>query len=100
MSGMYDVKSMTGGYSDLNVYSCNPFDFMPHEHDEARLAAFRRQDIILAIGHDDPSYQNNRDFSTILWDRGVGNALRTWDGWAHDWPYWEKMVRRYIGGHD
>jgi len=100
MSGLYDVKSMTGGYSDLNVYRCNPFDFMRHEHDPARLAEFRRQDIIFAIGKDDPSHANNLAFSGMLWDRGIGNALREWDGWAHDWPYWEKMIRVYLGGHD
>ena len=100
LSGMYDVKSMTEEYSDLNVYSCNPFDFMQHEHDPARLAAFRRQDIILAIGKEDPSYGNNMEFSGILWGKMIGNALREWDGWAHDWPYWERMVRLYVGGHD
>ena len=100
MSGMYDVKSMTEGYSDSNVYACNPFDFMRHEYDPGRLASFRQQNIILAIGKEDPSYENNREFSRILWERGIGNALREWDGWAHDWPYWERMIRLYIGGHD
>jgi esterase/lipase superfamily enzyme len=100
MSGLYDVKRLTGGYSDANVYACNPSDFMPHEHDPARLAAFRRQDIILAIGRDDPSCENNVRLSAELWDKGIGNALRIWDGWAHDWPYWERMIQRYIGGHD
>lgn len=100
LSGLYDVKELTGGWSDANVYACNPFDFMRHEHDPARLAAFRKQDIIFAIGRDDPSCRNNLDLSALLWDQGIGNALRIWDGWAHDWPYWEKMVRLYIGGHD
>ncbi|MGH7562071.1 MAG: esterase family protein [Gemmatimonadales bacterium] len=100
MSGLYDIKHMTEGWSDLNVYSCNPFDFLQHEHDPGRLAAFRKQDIILAIGRDDPSHDNNAELSRILWDRGIGNALRVWDGWAHDWPCWEKMVRLYVGGHD
>ena len=66
----------------------------------ARLEAFRRQDIILAIGRDDPAYADNEDLSATLWSKGIGNALRIWDGWAHDWPYWEQMIRRYIGGHD
>ncbi len=100
MSGLYDIKQMTGGYSDPNVYACNPFDFMPNEHDPARLEAFRQQDIILAIGQDDPSAANNTQLSGILWGKGIGNALRVWDGWAHDWPYWEKMIRQYVGGHD
>jgi len=100
MSGLYDIKQMTDGYSDHNVYAVNPSDFMRHEHDWSRLSAFRRQDIILAIGHDDPSYRNNVELSETLWTKGIGNALRVWNGWAHDWPYWEKMIRLYIGGHD
>ncbi len=100
MSGLYDIRQQTGGYSDPNVYACNPFEFMAGEKDPARLEAFRRQDIILAIGRDDPSCGNNQAFSGILWARGIGNALRIWDGWAHDWPYWEKMIRLYVGGHD
>ena len=100
MSGIYDIKRLTGGYSDENVYRCNPMDFMRHEHDPDRLEAFRRQDIILAIGRDDPMIGKNRDFSGVLWGRGIGNALREWDGWAHDWPYWERMLPMYVGGHD
>ncbi len=100
MSGLYDIKQMTDGYSDQAVYAVNPFDFMRHEHDHGRLEAFRRQDIILAIGRDDPSHQNNVEFSESLWNQGIGNALRVWDGWSHDWPYWEKMIRLYLAGHD
>ncbi len=99
MSGFYDIKEMTDGYSDENVYACNPFDFMQHEHDPERLDAFRRQDIIIATGRGDPHYQENADFSGVLWSRGIGNALRVWDGWCHDWPYWEQMIVRYMGGH-
>ena len=100
MSGLYDLKRMTGGYSDENVYAVNPMDFMCHEHDPGRLDAFRRQDIILVIGRDDPMYPNNDEFSGLLWRKGIGNALRVWDGSAHDWPYWERMVRTYLRGHD
>ena len=100
LSGLYDIKRQTGGYSDANVYAANPQDFIRHEHDPARLDAFRRQDIILAIGRDDPNAEDNRALSTALWDKGIGNALRLWDGWCHDWPYWERMIRQYIGGHD
>ena len=100
MSGLYDIKRLTGGYSDDNVYQSNPMDFLVHEHDPERLDALRRQDVILVIGKDDPSIHNNREFSGVLWNKGIGNALREWDGWAHDWPYWERMIRMYAGGHD
>ncbi len=43
---------------------------------------------------------NNVAFSGLLWGKGIGNALREWDGFAHDWPVWEQMVRMYLSGHD
>ena len=73
---------------------------MQHEQDPGRLGAFRRQDIVIAIGRGDPNFHENAEFSSILWRKGIGNALRVWDGHAHDWPYWEQMIARYVGGHD
>ena len=63
----------------------------------ARLAALRRMDIILAVGRDDSLCASNEEFSGSLWGKGIGNALRIWDGWAHDWPYWQRMLQLYMG---
>ncbi|MCS6976041.1 MAG: alpha/beta hydrolase-fold protein [Gemmatales bacterium] len=100
MSGLCDIRQFTDGYYDENIYFNNPVDFIVHEHDPARLEALRRIDIILAVGRDDPLCASNQRLSGVLWEKGIGNALRIWDGWAHDWPYWEKMLRLYISGHD
>jgi len=100
MSGLYDIKEQTGGFSDQEIYFHSPVDFIPNEHDPGRLEALRRMDIIFAIGRDDPMRANNEWMSKVLWDKGIGNALRVWDGWAHDWPWWHQMVQKYIGGHD
>ena len=100
MSGLYDIKEMTRGYSDPLVYSHDPSAFIQHEHEHWRLEAMRRMDIVLVTGRDDSFIENKRWISRSLWDKGVGNALRLWDGWAHDWPWWKDMIRLYIGGHD
>jgi len=100
MSGYYDIKRFTGGYSDDEVYFNNPCDFMMHEQDPQRLAAMKKMDIILATGRSDSGCANNTYFSGILWSKDIWHALRLWDGFAHDWPYWEKMLQLYIGGHD
>lgn len=100
MSGYYDVKRWTGGFSDDNVYFNNPPDFILHEHDEARLRDMRKMDIILAIGRTDSALANNEYLSRVLWSKDIGNALRIWDGFAHDWDVWERMLQLYIGGHD
>jgi esterase/lipase superfamily enzyme len=100
MSGLTDIKMFLGGYHDETVYFQNPADFIPNEHDGWRLDRLREQDVILAVGTGDRLVHQNRELSGKLWGKGVGNALREWDGFAHDWPVWYDMVNRYIGGHD
>jgi esterase/lipase superfamily enzyme len=100
MSGIYDIKRFTDGYYDEAVYFNNPVDYLANEHDPGRLDALRRLDILLAVGRDDPLRGGNEQLSTLLWRKGVWNALRIWDGFAHDWPVWARMLPLYIGGHD
>lgn len=100
MSGIYDISRWADGYSDDNVYFNNPVAYIANEHDPGRLASLRNMDIILAVGRDDGLRYSSEDLSRLLWEKGIGNALRLWDGWSHDWPYWHRMIRHYIGGHD
>jgi esterase/lipase superfamily enzyme len=100
MSGLYNIRRFAEAYYDDNIYFNNPMDYIPNEHEGQRLDLMRRQDIIMATGREDSLMQSARDLSGALWSKGIGNALREWDGWSHDWPYWQKMVQMYIGGHD
>lgn len=100
MSGVYDIRQETAGYSDANVYAFNPADFVLNEHDPQWLHQLSRLEIILAVGGDDPVCADNKAFSERLWSRDVWHALRIWDGEAHDWPSWQQMVLKYIGGAD
>ncbi|HET9985057.1 MAG TPA: alpha/beta hydrolase-fold protein [Longimicrobiales bacterium] len=100
MSGLYNIKELTGGYSDHSVYMNDPSHFVQHEGDGRWFEAMSRMNIILSIGRDDPHREDTEHLSRALWHRGIWNALRIWDGWAHDWPWWREMVVRYIGGND
>ncbi len=100
MSGIYDIRPWTGGYDDELVLQGNPCQYIGGINDEKQLEAIRRLDMIIAIGRDDPAFVGNETFSRSLWNRGVWHAFRVWDGWAHDWPYWQEMIRHYIGGPD
>jgi esterase/lipase superfamily enzyme len=100
LSGVYDIRRFTGGYSDDNVYFNNPCAFIANEHEPERLAALRHIDIILAVGRDDTLCASNEAMSAVLWQKDIWHALRIWDGWCHDWPWWQQMIRLYIGGHD
>lgn len=100
MAGLYDIKRLTGGYSDALVHAHDPSHYLIHEPEGARLEAQRRLDIILAIGSDDPNRADNEHLSRTLWNRGIWHAWRLWEGWCHDWPWWQQMIVRYIGGPD
>lgn len=100
LSGLYDIRRLADGYRDDNVYLNNPVDFLRGEHEPRRLDALRRLDIILVTGQDDAFRHQNEELSGILWGKEIWHALRIWDGWAHDWPWWQRMIRQYIGGHD
>jgi len=100
MSALHDIKRFVHGWHDENVYFNCPADFVAGEHDGGRLDAMRQMDIILVVGRDDGLRGSNEHLAHVLWNKGVGNALRIWDGFAHDWPVWAKMLPMYIGGHD
>lgn len=100
MSGLYDIGRFTNGHHDDTIYFHNPIEYLANEKDASRLAAIRKMDIILAVGRDDPLLGSNARLSGILWSKGVWHALRVWDGFAHDWPIWARMLPIYIGGHD
>jgi esterase/lipase superfamily enzyme len=100
LSGIYDIRRWVDSYQNDTIYFNNPVDFIHNEHDWGRLDALRRMDIIIVTGRDDPLRASSEQLSGALWNKGIGNALRLWDGWAHDWPWWHQMIRLYIGGHD
>ncbi len=99
LSGMYDLRRFFNDYTEA-VYYHNPIDFLPNLTEEKQLAHMRQLDIILAIGKDDTSAWSNHRLSHILWNKGIWHALRIWNGWAHDWASWQRMITLYIDGHD
>lgn len=98
LSGLYDIREMTGAYTEDAVYYQDPSHYMMHEGDAERLETLRRLDIVLCVGSDDPSRANNEHLSGVLWEKEIWHALRIWEGWCHDWPWWRQMIAGYIGG--
>jgi esterase/lipase superfamily enzyme len=74
--------------------------YVANEHEPSRIAQLQHLDITIATGRDDRLMTSARALSGVLWSKGIWHGLREWDGWAHDWPYWQRMMQLYIGGHD
>lgn len=100
LSGSYDMRRFIGGYHDEQTYYHNPVEFVAGIQPGQMLDNLRRLEVIMAIGHDDASANSNRALSDALWSKNIWHAMRWWDGWAHDWPFWKQMVTQYLNGAD
>ena len=81
--------------------SVEPWQYDEHElpglTDEAYLGPLRAMHPkVIAAGEHDPNVEDSKRLAGLLRDKGVQVGLEIWPGWAHDWPYWKEMMRRYV----
>lgn len=96
LSGTYDTARWLDGYSDEGTYLTNPMAFIPGLAEEAFLRPLREmQKKVIATGADDANVAESIRAAGLLNEKGLGVTLDIWPGWAHDWPYWKEMIRRY-----
>lgn len=102
-SGRYDLclnlpdfNDLFGGYYDEDIYFNTPTHYLGRLCDETLLSQLRRLDIILAVGDEDPFYQNTCDLSRLMWDKGIWHALHVWNGRAHRFRSWREMAKNYF----
>lgn len=97
LSGAYDTSRWLDGYHDDNAYFTNLFEFLPGLTDEGYLGPLRAEHPkVIATGEQDPNVEDSRKLAGLLRAKGVDVGLDIWSGWAHDWPYWKDMMRKYL----
>ena len=97
LSGAYDTSKWLDGYHDDNVYYTNLVEFLPGLTDDAYLGPMRaHHPKVIATGADDANVEDSRRVAGLLRSKGIDVGLDIWPGWAHDWPYWKDMMRRYL----
>jgi esterase/lipase superfamily enzyme len=95
-SGLYDVHRFLDGYwDDVDYFNC-PTAYIPNV-EGALLARLARIDWVIATGEYDSLVQPNRDFSSLLWSKGIPNHTEIWPGvFGHDWPFWNGNIARLL----
>lgn len=97
LSGAYDTTRWLDGYHDDDTYFTNLAAFLPGLNDEAYLEPLRAMHPkAIATGEQDPNVDDSVKIAGLLRDKGVQVEFEIWPGWAHDWPYWKDMMRRYL----
>jgi esterase/lipase superfamily enzyme len=99
-AGYYDIRRFLDGYDDEEVHYHNPVSMVNGLQEGQLTQQIRNIEIIMAIGREDAAAGTNQQLSDALWSKNIWHAMRWWDGWSHDWPFWMKMIQLYIGGHD
>lgn len=95
-SGLYDIHRFVAGYWDDNCYFHCPTSFIPNMS-EWDVAALKNLGWVIATGEHDSLVQQNRDFSNLLWSKGIANHSEFWGGqFGHDWPWWREHLRRFV----
>jgi esterase/lipase superfamily enzyme len=95
-SGMYDVHQFLEGYWDENCYFHCPTAYIPNM-DSGLAERLGRVSWVIATGEYDTLVQVNRDFSSMLWSKGISNHSEFWGGvFGHDWPWWREHIGRFL----
>jgi esterase/lipase superfamily enzyme len=97
MSAPYNVFNWIFDYSDDSVTQCNPVPLVK-SLSSAHIEKLKKTELIFPIGQTDPLYEGSRLLAEALSERQVPHEFITWDGFAHDWPYWQQMSLLYLGG--
>ena len=97
LSGAYDTSRWLDGYHDESTYFVNLLEFLPGLGDEAYLGPLRAmRPKVIATGADDSNVSESVRVAELLREKRVDVWLDIWSGWAHDWPYWSDMMRKYV----
>ena len=103
MSARYDLTissnrfpDLLDGYFDESIYFNMPSMFVPNLEDETILTSLRKMKVVLAIGMEDPFYENNKHLHTELRNKKINPDFYVWNEEAHRPRHWRQMVQLYI----
>ena len=96
MSGAFDIpgRFLDGFYND-DAYFHAPLDYLPGLND-GMLDSVRRNYFVLAIGNQDPLFDQNVKLAHWLGVKRIPHIMDVWDGFGHDWPWWHGMAAKFF----
>lgn len=100
LSGRYDIRWMTDGFYNHDVYLSNPLDYVPNLNgghlDEIR----RHTHLALVCGRgkwEDGNIEDTQGLAQALSAKGISNQLDLWGRDVnHQWDWWTKQARHHL----
>lgn len=104
LSGMYGPKYFVGDYMDDNVYFNFPLCYLPNLTDPWYIEQFRESEIVICVGQgawEEDCLRETRALEEDLHALGVPAWIDYWGhNVSHDWPWWRKQLRYFLGELD
>jgi esterase/lipase superfamily enzyme len=96
MSGAFDIpQRFLGDIDNADAYLNSPPAYLPGLGgwylDQAR-----QNHYALVVGNQDPLFDQNVKLAHQLGTKQIPHALDVWEGFAHDWPWWQQMAQKYF----
>jgi esterase/lipase superfamily enzyme len=98
MSAAFDIpQRFLDGFYNEDAYFHSPLDNLPGLDDPWFLERYRRNYHVLVVGNHDPLFDNNVKLAHLFGSKGVPHLLDVWEGFGHDWPWWQHMAQKFFG---
>ena len=97
MSGAFNIpQQFLNGYWDNNAWFHSPLDYLPNLGDPAILDTMRHNYYVLVVGNGDALFDQNVKLAHALGSKQIPHVLDVWEGFGHDWPWWQDMARKFL----
>jgi esterase/lipase superfamily enzyme len=97
MSGAFDIpKRFLDGYYNQDAYFHSPLDNLENLSDPWFLDRYRQNYYVLVTGNHDPLFDQSVKLAHLFGVKGIPHLLDVWQGFGHDWPWWQDMARKFF----
>jgi esterase/lipase superfamily enzyme len=97
MSGAFDIpKRFLDGFYNDDAWFHSPLDYLPQLSDAWLLERMRHNYYVLAVGNGDGLFDQNVKMAHALGIKQIPHVLDVWEGFGHDWPWWQRMARKFF----
>ncbi|MBE0656115.1 MAG: esterase family protein [Bryobacteraceae bacterium] len=96
MSGAFDIpQRFLGDIDSTDAYLNSPPAYLPGLGGWY-LEQARGNYYALVVGNQDPLFDQNVKLAHELGSKQIPHALDVWEGFGHDWPWWQQMAVKYF----
>lgn len=97
MSGAFDIpQRFLGEIDNTDAYLNSPLAYVAGLGDGWYLEQMRKNHYALVVGNGDPLFDQNVKLAHELGTKQIPHVLDVWDGFGHDWPWWQQMAAKYF----